>query len=274
MIDVTEHSIAAIYTRVSTKKQKEKGESLKTQKGELEKWAKKLKLIVPEEYKYSDSSSGITAVGRTEFERMITDAKLGRFKYIIVLDDDRLGRDEATVLSIVDDLKKKGVYILIYNLQHIDIYKPEGRLLFQNKASFAEYFSNQLKIKIKLSQKHKKETGQWVGRAPYGYKVHTSKEVGGSRKTELIIDESEQEVIKTINDALLADKDEDEIVTVLDEKKFGTRVLKYKTKRTGIENDVKWNRRIVRNIIEQSRKSYKYNTEFVFRNGEVVKVFK
>jgi len=141
----------AFYIRVSIGEQS-KGYSLEGQKSILEAW------VEEEEWKwvktyYEEASA--KDLKREKFQEMITDAKNGLFDGICMVDSDRFSRSTKDLLNVMDDLIKKRVKLHIHNLQHIDIYSEQGRVMLTNLAAYSEFFRSQLASKIRAGVKQK-----------------------------------------------------------------------------------------------------------------------
>ena len=147
----------AFYIRVS-KGEQTKGYSLEGQKSILESWANENQWKWVKTY-FEEASAKDT--NREKFQEMIIDAKNGLFDGICMVDSDRFSRSTK-------DLLKYGVKLHIHNLQHIDIYNEQGRLLLINLETYSKFFRGQLASKIRAGVKQKMKN-EWFGQAPYGY---------------------------------------------------------------------------------------------------------
>ncbi len=83
---------AAAYLRRSTDRQEQ---SLHDQRKEILRWAAQNGFQVVREY-IDDAISGTSAKSRPDFQRMISDAKTGRFVAVIVWNSDRFSRGDVT----------------------------------------------------------------------------------------------------------------------------------------------------------------------------------
>jgi site-specific DNA recombinase len=155
---------AAIYVRVSTEEQANKGASIEAQRDYLMDWARKEELKIVETY-IDDGYSGKSIEGRPALTRMLEDAKNGSFKVILCYHNDRLSRNTKDALTIVEKLQKYGVFLRFSNLD-IDITTPEGELMFTMQAGFATYFRKDLARKTSFGMQKLKRSGFWMGRIP------------------------------------------------------------------------------------------------------------
>lgn len=162
-----------LYVRVSSEKQRD-NYSLETQVARLTEFAFQKTVSLFDESGnirlYTDVKSGKDD-DRPGFKQMISDAIHGKINAIFCLSDDRFMRNTKQLLIYLDDLQAIGVYLHFYDLQHIDIYSPDGRAFLTMKATFSEQYRPVLSRKTSLGMQQKSKTGQWIGAAPYGYNI-------------------------------------------------------------------------------------------------------
>src|SRR5712692_1385045 len=101
---------AAGYVRVSTAEQVE-GYSLAAQKTALTAYCQAHDWEMTEIFEDA-GRSGKSVEGRRELERMLTEAKNGKFERIVFLKLDRLARNLKDLLTICDALEAAGVGIV------------------------------------------------------------------------------------------------------------------------------------------------------------------
>ena len=111
--------------------------------------------------------SGKSTAGRTEFLRMIQDAKKGRFDCCIVWKVDRFGRDRRDIAVYKHELKKAGVKLL-YAEETVP-EGPEGIILESVLEGLAEYYSADLKQKVSRGIRETAKKGEWTFCLPIGY---------------------------------------------------------------------------------------------------------
>ena len=123
---------------------------------------------------YADKHiSGTSVEGRTEFLRMVSDAKKGMFDAVIVWKVDRFGRDRRDIAVYKHQLKAAGVS-LYYAAESIP-EGPEGILLESLMEGLAEYYSADLRQKVERGMKESLKKGQYPGKLPIGYKKDENK---------------------------------------------------------------------------------------------------
>ena len=153
----------ALYARVSTEEQAEKGVSIDAQIDYLKRWAEEEEYEIVEIYR-DEGYSGST-IARPELLRMLEDAEKRKFDVVLCYHNDRLSRDTKEALEIVQILSDCGVQIRFSNID-VDLSTPEGEMLFTMVSAFATYFRKDLIRKTKLGMHRLKEMGFWIGKVP------------------------------------------------------------------------------------------------------------
>jgi DNA invertase Pin-like site-specific DNA recombinase len=227
----------AYYIRVSIGEQS-KGYSLEGQKSILDDWIKETDWKWVKTY-YEEASA--KDINRQKFQEMIADATHGLFDGICIVDSDRFSRSTKDLLKIMDDLVRYKVKLHIHNLQHIDIYSEQGRLLLTNLATYSEFFRMQLSAKIRTGVKQKMKN-EWFGQAPYGYTIIS--DVVGNRKkhTRLVENPEEQIILKRMKKLRDSRKSYSEIAIILNKENIPTRYTN-KNKKSS------WHPSTIRNIL-------------------------
>jgi DNA invertase Pin-like site-specific DNA recombinase len=81
---------------------------------------------VIEEYK--DVLTGRTPL-RTDYQRMLEDARLGKFSHVVVERADRFGRNDTEALRAIDELDEFGVSVRFANHPDLDPMDPDDRVI-------------------------------------------------------------------------------------------------------------------------------------------------
>lgn len=153
---------AVAYARVSTLLKQEPEHQLVPIRGVIAN--RDLKLVD----EYVDRITG-SADRRKELDRLIGDARMGKFKVIVIYALDRLARDTRFLLNLIHELNGYGV-TLISLRESIDLGTPVGRAVLQILGSIAELEKNLISERIKTALAVKKmtsaETGWRCGRNP------------------------------------------------------------------------------------------------------------
>ncbi len=174
---------AVIYIRVSTEEQKNEGESLEVQKDLCVKWARENDCQV--EGVYDDGGkSGTKTVGRDGLDDMIIRCQEDDIDFALIIDTDRIARNEFDHFNIKRELKKHGTQLIAVNQPMIDD-SAEGMLMDGMLASINAFYSRLTGRKVKKSLEKKCEEGWWPGWGPLGY---VNKNIGTIEKPINIIE--------------------------------------------------------------------------------------
>ena len=130
---------------------------------------------------------------RPEFQRMIADARAGKFDLIIVKSMSRFARNTYTMLSTIRELKAKGIGIF-FQLQNINTLDSTGELLITIMSAFAQGESENGRTRMQYAYRSKYEQGIATPQAmnTYGYQPGPD----GS----IVIVEKEAKVVRMIFD--------------------------------------------------------------------------
>lgn len=118
-----------------------------------------------EEYFSDDGVSGSKkAFQRPAFSRMLEKMQPG--DTIVVTKVDRLGRNAGDVLSVVAELKDRGVGVKVVQLGGVDLASSAGKLLLTMLAAVAEMERDMLIERTKSGLERTKAQGTKLGRTP------------------------------------------------------------------------------------------------------------
>lgn len=157
---------AVIYARYSSHSQTE--QSIEGQLRDCHEYARRYDINVVGEY-IDRATSGMTDE-RPEFQRMIADAAKKQFERVIVWKLDRFARNRYDSALYKHRLKQYGIRVIsaMENVGEGD----ESILLEALLEASAEYYSLDLKKKIKRGQRENIAKGKYCGGPiPYGYKL-------------------------------------------------------------------------------------------------------
>src|SRR5690349_16314012 len=105
----TDPTRIAAYLRVSTDEQKESGLGIAAQRRQVRAMADVKMWPAPMEF-VDDGVSGTKDVEkRPELQRLMTAVEAGEVDVVIIASLDRLGRKTRLILTLVDDLARRGV---------------------------------------------------------------------------------------------------------------------------------------------------------------------
>ncbi|MDM0700913.1 recombinase family protein [Clostridium perfringens] len=190
--------LIAIYCRVSTEEQSEKGYSIDEQERLLEEWCKKMGYVI---YKcYSDRGiSGKNIKDRPALKELLSDAKAGKFDMVISWKINRVSRKLEDVLKIVNLLEKNNITFKSYS-EPFETDTPAGRMQFQMMALIGEFERGTIAQNVKMGMIAKAKSGNWCGGRVLGYDLvpNNSPEEEKKGKNKLEINEKEAEIVRFI----------------------------------------------------------------------------
>lgn len=117
---------------------------------------------------YIDLLTGRTP-RRTGYQRMLEDARVGRFSHVIVERADRFGRNDTEALRAIDELDGFGVAVRFANQPDLDPMSPDDRVIVALSFTLARRESMMTSLRIKGAVDAKRQNGGYIGRAPDGY---------------------------------------------------------------------------------------------------------
>lgn len=174
-----------IYARYSSDRQNE--QSIAGQVDVCTEWARKNDINIVHIY-HDEALTGKTDK-RPDFQRMIKDAKNGKFDYIIVYKLDRFARNRYDSAIYKAQLKKYNVRIMSAMENIAD--GPEGIILESVLEGMAEYYSANLAQNVLRGLHQRAELGKHLGGLPpLGYKIDKDK--------NYVLDESTVPIVKKI----------------------------------------------------------------------------
>lgn len=149
---------AACYTRVSTLL----GQSVDNQLVPIREYcaSRDFELIVEREY--SDVGYSGALDRRPNLDRLIKDARSGKFKVLIVAALDRVGRNVKHLLLLLDELHALGITFISLR-EGIDFGTPVGKMIMTTLAAVAELEREIIRTRIRESLAAKKILAQQQG---------------------------------------------------------------------------------------------------------------
>jgi site-specific DNA recombinase len=163
------HKPAAIYTRVSSDRQKE-DHTIASQTAALIEYAQTQGYTVPPEWIFQDEGySGATLV-RPGLEALRDLSAEGQIAAVLVYSPDRLSRKYAYQVLLTEELSRCGVEVIF--LKAPAGATPEDQLVVQFQGMIAEYERAQIAERSRRGKRHKAQQGvvNVLSGAPYGYR--------------------------------------------------------------------------------------------------------
>lgn len=183
---------AAIYCRVSTDEQAERGTSLTDQQTRCTAFCAAEDWPVAEVF-IDEGISGATTE-RPELGRLIAAASRGLFNRVVVTDPDRLSRDLVDGLVIERDLTHLGVEV-VYLIQ-----PTMGTLERQIRGVIAEEERRKIRDRTSRGLRATAAAGGWPGGPPpFGYRIQSNDD----GHSILVINNDEAAVLRHMIDALV-----------------------------------------------------------------------
>jgi DNA invertase Pin-like site-specific DNA recombinase len=157
MCDILEPAMqrAALYMRVSTLDQHPE-----TQLHDLRQMAAQRGYQIVEEY--TDRISGVKA-RRPGLDRMMTDARRGRFDVVLVWASDRIARSVKHFLEVLDELNHLNIEFVSFREQ-IDTGGPLGRAIVVIIGAVAELERNLIVERVRAGMRRARLEGRHIGR--------------------------------------------------------------------------------------------------------------
>lgn len=182
--NVTEE--VALYVRVSTEEQAINGDSLRTQREELTKYALKNGFHI---YGiYEDDGFSATNLKRPALQRLLKDVEQNKINRILITKLDRLSRGVRNYYKVLDVLDEHGVFWQTI-FEKYDSSTASGRLHINIMLSVAENESAQTSERIRSVFKTKVESKELIsGKIPVGLKKQDKKLVIDEDKKQVILD--------------------------------------------------------------------------------------
>lgn len=157
---------AAIYIRVSTEEQA-KNFSLKAQEEVVKEFAERKGYEIFDVY-CDDGYSG-KDFNRPEVQRLLSDINKDKVDTILVWKVDRLSRNSADALALINNLLKPNNKKLIITSIDIDSSTSNGYMFISLLSTFAEYERASINDRVNIGMQKRAEEGKWNGGQVLGY---------------------------------------------------------------------------------------------------------
>lgn len=176
----------ALYVRVSTEEQAINGDSLRTQREELTKYALSNGFHI---YGiYEDDGFSATNLNRPALQKLLKDVEQNKINRILITKLDRLSRGVRNYYKVLDVLDEHGVFWQTV-FEKYDSSTANGRLHINIMLSVAENESAQTSERIRSVFKTKIENKEVIsGKIPIGLKKENKKIVIDENAKQTVID--------------------------------------------------------------------------------------
>ncbi len=149
---------AALYLRVSTLDQ-----NPDSQRHDLEQMAAQRGLEIVE--RYVDHGVSGTRVRRPALDRMMSDARHGRFDVVMVWASDRMARSVKHFVEVLSELDHLRIAYISYR-ESIDTSGPLGRAVMIIVAAIAELERSLIVERVRAGMRRARLEGRHIGRRP------------------------------------------------------------------------------------------------------------
>jgi DNA invertase Pin-like site-specific DNA recombinase len=151
------HQRAAVYARVSTADQ-----SYQSQLSDLRALAAQRGLEIIDTY--TDTISG-TKAKRPGLNRLLDDARRGRFDVLLIWSFDRLARSVRHLLETLDELNRLNIQFVSFR-ESIDTGGPLGRAIVVIIGAIAELERSLIVERVRCGMRRARLEGRQIGRRP------------------------------------------------------------------------------------------------------------
>ena len=193
-MDPSKPKRVALYARVSTEEQAEKGYSIEGQKEKIHQYCELHGYTVVGEY-VDAGISGKNITKRPEVQRLLKDAESGKFDEVVVWKINRISRNTKDFLEIFERLEKYNVSITSLT-ENFDTSNPMGKFAVQMLAAVGELERNTIVENVSLGLNQRARLGLHSGSKALGYRVVPS--ATRPKKNDLVIYEPEAIIIRKI----------------------------------------------------------------------------
>ncbi|MBU0965476.1 MAG: recombinase family protein [Proteobacteria bacterium] len=159
----------APIVRVSTEKQEQQGESLRTQKSQLVQYAKSLGGVIPEFcWQYSGQEHATPDFERRKLEKLLKDSSKGIFDAVIVTDASRWSRDNRKSKEGLQVFREQGIRFFVGTTEYY-LFNPEHTFFLGMAAEIGEFHARQQSLKSITNRIERARRGiPSTGKLPYG----------------------------------------------------------------------------------------------------------
>ena len=158
----------AVYLRTSNKEVQNPKSSQERQRYNIDTY-----LInpsnIPTIEEYVDTKSGLDT-NRPEYQRMLQDARVGKFSHVAVESPDRFSREVAEATRAFNELKELGIQIRFANNPSLESDQPMAEMMIHMAFMLSQFESSTLSARVKGGQLTKIRSGGALRLAPDGYR--------------------------------------------------------------------------------------------------------
>lgn len=184
---------AALYARVSTSRQEQEA-TIASQLAALREAAQARGYGIPPDREFVDEGFSGAKLDRPALERLRDQAAAGAIAVLLVASPDRLARQYAHQVVVLEELCQAGCTVVFLN--HAGGQSPAEQMLLQMQGVFAEYERALITERTRRGRLFAARAGRvnW-GQAPYGYRLAPKTE---QAPQQLLVDPAEAAVVRQI----------------------------------------------------------------------------
>lgn len=239
LFDTAQKLRVCAYCRVSTDNE-EQTSSYELQKAHFEEYIKGMHNWELVEIYADEGISGTSTEHRESFNRMINDAREGKIDVILTKSISRFARNVVDTILITRELKNRNPSVrIIFESERLDTGDPTQEMILNILAMMAEEESRNKSRIMNWSYDERFKRGNFMTPSLFGYRVNEDK--------EYIIQEDEAEVIRLVFSMY---------VTGYTPKQISETMAELGMK-SNMKGESKWSPNVVRNIIDNERRSGK-----------------
>lgn len=187
---------AAIYVRVSTDQQAEKGYSIDTQLEACRKCALELGAGHIEEF--VDDGYSAEFIERPHLTKLREAVKSKKFDLVVFYDPDRMARNLMHQLIIAEEIDKSGAELKFVAVNYDQ--SPDGKFMFGIRGLLAQLEKEKIKERTMRGKRGKAAKGMVISDAkPFGYTFD-------AEKSTYVINEMEAAIVRMIFDFMVKQK--------------------------------------------------------------------
>jgi DNA invertase Pin-like site-specific DNA recombinase len=148
----------ALYGRVSTANN---GQSVEMQLRDLRQLAQQRGFEIVAEF--CDEGVSGAKDSRPQLDRMLADAKRGKFEAILIWRLDRLGRSLQHLVRLFEDFRVWNVVLISFG-EGLDFSTSLGKLFYQLSGAFAEFEKDTIRERVRAGLRNARAKGKKLGR--------------------------------------------------------------------------------------------------------------
>ena len=187
---------AAIYVRVSTDQQAEKGYSIETQLVACRKYARELGAINIEEF--VDDGYSAEFIERPDLTRLRKSVKAKQFDLVVFYDPDRMARNLMHQLIIAEEIDKSSAELKFVVVNYDQ--SADGKFMFGIRGLLAQLEKEKIKERTMRGKRGKAAKGMVISDTkPFGYSFDRE-------NSTYVINEAEAEHVRMIFDFIVKEK--------------------------------------------------------------------